>query len=163
MEQAVAEGRLLPELYFRLAVLVLRLPPLRARPDDVGPLLAHFLHTTARALGRPAPDVPPRLVQSLERHGWPGNARELANLAERACVLGASALDIRPVPAPAAADAPLGDGFNLSTHMEEVERALLERAIEETGGDRPAMTRLLGLERNTLCYKLNKYGLLDRT
>jgi two-component system, response regulator FlrC len=160
---AVAEGRLLPELYFRLAVLVLGLPPLRARPEDVGPLLTHFLHTAARSLGSPAPDVPSPTLAQLQRHGWPGNARELGNLAERACVMGVSALDIRPAPAPAAAGANLGDGFNLSSHMEQVERDLLERAIDETGGDRPAMSRMLGLERNTLRYKLNKYGLLDRT
>lgn len=163
VETALAEGRLLPELYFRLAVLVLSLPALRSRPEDIGPLLVHFLHTTARSLGRPAPAAPAQTLARLRRHGWPGNVRELGNLAERACVMGVSALDIRPTPAPDAASASLGDGFNLSSHMERVERGLLEQAIDETGGDRPAMSRKLGLERNTLRYKLNKYGLLDRT
>lgn len=162
VESAVAEGRMSPELYFRLAVLVLGLPPLRARPDDIEPLLEHLLRGSARVVGRPAPAVPPALLTRLRRHGWPGNVRELGNLAERACVMGASALDIQPAPGPAA-DPSLQDGFNLSLHLEQVERALLERAIEQTGGDRPAISRLLGLERNTLRYKLNKYGLLDRT
>ena len=78
--------------------------------------------------------------------------------------MGPGAYDQRPV---ARREEPatgrLEQGFNLSEHLEEVERALLSRAIDETGGDRTAMSRLLGLERNTLRYKLNKYDLLKRT
>jgi DNA-binding NtrC family response regulator len=165
IDRAVAEGAMLPELYFRLAVLVVRVPPLRTRSDDIEPLLDHFLVQAGRALSREAPTVDPHTRRRLANHGWPGNVRELANLAERAVVLGAQYLQITPLAAPGqggeAAD--LGDGFSLSGHLEQIERALLEQAIEETGGDRPAMSRLLGLERNTLRYKLNKYGLLDRT
>lgn len=165
IERAAADGSMLAELYFRLAVLVVQVPPLRDRLDDIPSLLDHFLAQTARALSRPVPVVDAPTRRRLARHGWPGNVRELANLAERAVVLGPTSLHIQPQ-APsggAATAADLGDGFSLSSHLERVERELLERAIDETGGDRPSMSRLLGLERNTLRYKLNKYGLLDRT
>ena len=92
VEDAVASGELLPELYFRLAVLVLRIPLLRDRPRDVAPLLDHFLRASSRILGRPVPEVSPSIIDGLQRHSWPGNVRELANLAERACVLGPGAL-----------------------------------------------------------------------
>ncbi len=162
----MAQGTVPPELYFRLAVLVVRLKPLRERPADIGPLLQHFVSLHGRVFERhPAPPSPHQ-VRALEAHDWPGNTRELANLAERAVVLGRSAFDRTrgdgrrsgPGAVPA-----LAEGFNLSEHLEEVERALLLKAIEETGGDRTAMSRLLGLERNTLRYKLNKYDLLRLT
>jgi DNA-binding NtrC family response regulator len=160
-----ARGSIAPELYFRLAVLVLRVLPLRERPADLAALLSHFLNVTAGAFGKPAPRPSKEQVARLASHGWPGNVREVANLAERAVVLGAEAFDMEikaPVGPPGALP-PLAEGFNLTEHLEEIERVLLVRAIEQTGGDRPAMSRLLGLERNTLRYKLNKYDLLDRT
>ncbi|RME20444.1 MAG: sigma-54-dependent Fis family transcriptional regulator [Deltaproteobacteria bacterium] len=161
----VAKGEFPAELYFRLAVLVLPLPPLRERPTDVPVLLDHFLAQHSRAFDTPAPSPSAGQLARLQSHGWPGNIRELANLAERAVVLGPDAFDMDVKPA-APADHPLpalAEGFNLAQHLEEIERTLLIRSIEQTGGDRPAMSRLLGLERNTLRYKLNKYGLLDRT
>jgi two-component system, NtrC family, response regulator HydG len=162
-ERHVASGALLPELYFRLAVLVVRIPPLRERPADINPLLDHFLATAGRAIGKSPPQISLAVRVRLAQHDWPGNALQLANIAERAIVLGVSALDfqIREPIAPGPSTQ-LGDGFSLSDHMGEVERQLLVTAIEETKGDRPAMSRLLGLERNTLRYKLNKYGLLDK-
>lgn len=163
VQDAVSAGAVVPELYFRLAVLPLRLPPLRERPEDIPSLLDHFLHASSRMLDRARPDLAAGQVAALQQHSWPGNVRELANLAERCCVLGPSVLEVPSTGAPAEAPGPLTEGFQLSNHLESVERRLLERALEQTGGDRPAMSRLLGLERNTLRYKLNKYGLLDRS
>lgn len=161
IDAKVAQGQVAPELYFRLAVLVVRLPPLRDRVADIAPLLAHFVSLHGRAFGRPPAQATDRQRRLLEAHGWPGNVRELANLAERAVVLGGDALDVMPRSARPAAEVALSEGFHLSAHLEEVERTLLRKAIAETGGDRTAMSKLLGLERNTLRYKLNKYGLLD--
>ncbi|MCK6506803.1 response regulator [Myxococcota bacterium] len=160
-----ARGSIAPELYFRLAVLVLRIPPLRERPGDLAALLSHFLNVTATAFGKVAPRPTRDQIERLGSHGWPGNVREVANLAERAVVLGPEVFDmeIKPPAGPPGTIPPLAEGFNLTEHLEEIERVLLVRAIEQTGGDRPAMSRLLGLERNTLRYKLNKYDLLDRT
>ena len=171
LDQHVSEDRFRPDLYFRLAVLVVPILPLRQRREDVGPLLRHFLEQRAQALELDTAQPSPAQLRTLEHHPWPGNARELANLAERVAVLGEGAFDLPAAPGAAVAagapepveQVPLGEGFNLSAHMEEMERALLVRAIEETGGDRPQMSKLLGLERNTLRYKLNKYKLLDRT
>ena len=101
-------------------------------------------------------------LSQLARHSWPGNVREVANLAERAAVLGERAFDMPIKQAPQSTPIARTGGFNLSSHMEDIERALLVQAIEQTGGDRPQMSRILGLERNTLRYKLNKYKLLKR-
>lgn len=161
----VAQGQLRPELYFRLAVLVVRLTPLRERPADLEPLLRHFLQIHGQAFGKSAAMPSSDQVATLATHGWPGNVREVANLAERAVVLGPSAYEmtIKPFTGNTGDLPQLAEGFNLPGHLEQIERALLVQAIEQTGGDRPAMSRLLGLERNTLRYKLNKYNLLDRT
>lgn len=161
----VARGVFRPELYFRLAVLVVRLTPLRERPADLEPMLKHFLQIHAASFGKAPPTISPDQLATLATHGWPGNVREVANLAERAVVLGPSAFDmtIKPYAGPSGDLPTLAEGFNLAEHLEQIERTLLVRAMDQTHGDRPAMSRLLGLERNTLRYKLNKYSLLDRS
>ncbi len=158
-----ARGELATELYFHLAVIVLHLSPLRERAEDVGPLLHHFVHHHARAFGKPPALPTSDQLAALQRHGWPGNLRELANLAERAVVLGPGAWEL-PATAVASGGLPaLGDGFDLAAHLEWTERTLLARAREQAGGDMKEMVRLTGLERNRLRYKLNKYQLLDRS
>lgn len=164
VEARAAEGRIRPELYFRLAVLIVRITPLRERPNDLVPLLHQFIHQHARVFNKDPVFPDPEQLASLRAHAWPGNAREISNLAERAVVLGAQAytMSIKPLSPVDTSMPPLAEGFQLAAHLEETERTLLLRAIDQTGGDRPEMCRLLGLERNTLRYKLNKYGLLDR-
>ena len=162
IDARVASGALRPELFFRLAVLIVPVPSLRERPKDIVPLLSHFLDLHAQAFERPRVRPSREQVARLTGHAWPGHVREIANHAERAAVLGEVAFDMPIKPAASASRVELSDGFNLSSHMETVERALLVQAIEQTGGDRPQMSRLLGLERNTLRYKLNKYKLLKR-
>jgi DNA-binding NtrC family response regulator len=163
VEMKVAQGAIRPELYFRLAVLTIRVPPLRERPKDIEILVGHFLAEFARTFGRPPPSPTPDQLDRLRAHAWPGNVRELANLAERAVVVGPEAfsIQVKPVSTGGSTIPKLTEGFNLPKHLEDIERMLLVRAIEQTGGDRPEMGRLLGLERNTLRYKLNKYSLLD--
>lgn len=159
-----AEGEIRPELYFRLAVLMVRITPLRERPNDLLALMHQFIHQHARIYNKEPVFPDPDQLAGLRAHSWPGNAREVSNLAERAVVLGpqAYAMDIQHQRPSATTVPPLAEGFDLSRHLEETERVLLLRAIEQSGGDRPTMCRILGLERNTLRYKLNKYGLLDR-
>jgi DNA-binding NtrC family response regulator len=163
VEMKVAQGAIRPELYFRLAVLTIKVPPLRERPKDIEILLQHFLQEFAGTFGRPPPAPTPDQIERLRAHAWPGNVRELVNLAERAVVVGPEAygIQVKTVPTGTSSIPKLTEGFNLPKHLEEIERMLLVRAIEQTGGDRPEMGRLLGLERNTLRYKLNKYSLLD--
>lgn len=166
IEVRAAAGTIAPELYFRLAVLVVRISPLRLRVHDIDPLLHHFAELHAAAFHKEVPLPSAAQLARLETHAWPGNVREVANLAERAVVLGASAFDmsVRPQSGNPPEVVPhLAEGFQLSDHLEGIERALLVKAVEQTRGDRGEMCKLLGLERNTLRYKLNKYGLLDKS
>jgi len=161
INQRVTDGAFRPDLFFRLAVLVMPIVPLRERPADVAPLLASML--AQHASSGESVSASPAQLRHLQRHRWPGNVRELANLAERAAVLGDIAFEMPVQADQSAAAAPvLEPGFNLSSHMEVMERRLLVQAMEQTGGDRPQMSRILGLERNTLRYKLNKYKLLKK-
>jgi two-component system, NtrC family, response regulator HydG len=158
----VAEGELRPELYYQLAVVVIPVPPLRRRPEDIVPLFRRGLRMYAQRYGRPEPELSPRLRDQLERHYWPGNIRELSNLAERTVVLGEDGFNLQVVEDPGAGMPKLEVGFSLSDYLETVERRILIEALRRCGGDRTAAGRLLGVERNTLRYKLNKYDLLDK-
>lgn len=156
----VAEGNLRPELYYALAVVVVRMPPLRERTEDILPMLDQALEMFARRYNRRRPDVSEEQARRLKRHAWPGNVRELVNLAERAVVMGNAVLDIESVTAAPAGLPTLEPGFSLPAYLESVERSILSEALRLSGGDRAQAGRVLGLERNTLRYKLNKYDLL---
>ncbi|MCB9762721.1 MAG: sigma-54-dependent Fis family transcriptional regulator [Alphaproteobacteria bacterium] len=153
------------ELYYRLAVLEVVVPPLRERPDDIEPLLTGWLAARAQDRGVDPPAPNGEQLKALRLHAWPGNLRELAAVVERALVFGNAAFDIqvhmKSMPGERLPE--LIEGFSLQQYLEEVERTLLVRAIDQTGMDRTHMSRILGVERNTLRYKLNKYGLLDRS
>ncbi len=148
-------------LYYRLAVLVVDIPPLRDRIAELPLLIDRILEERSDLAGREAPRPTAAQLERLKAYHWPGNLREAAAVCERALVFGAQAYDLPDVPgrSPEA----LQDGFNLSRYLETEERRLLEQALRQSGGDRTKMSKLLGVERNTLRYKLNKYGLLDRT
>ena len=158
----IAAGELRPELYYSLAVVVVQIPPLRRRLEDVVPLFEHAMGQHARRYHRQKPELDARMIEQLQRHTWPGNIRELVNLAERMVVMGREAAQFDVVPEAAPAPVPSFEaGFSLSDHLEQVERQILVEALRRAGGDRNVAGRILGVERNTLRYKLNKYGLLD--
>ncbi len=163
--QQVASGQLRPELYYKLAVVVVTVPPLRQRKEDIRPLFDVAVDYYSKRYRRPRPEVPDRIYRNLETHYWPGNIRELRNVAERAVVLGSDGLEFGVIRTSNSNSGlpKLEPGFSLARHLEDVERSILEEALRQTGGDRNAAGRLLGVERNTLRYKLNKYDLLDRT
>lgn len=156
----VAEQTLRSELYYALAVIVVEMPPLRERREDILPMFDRAIERLARRYTRTKPDLSEAQRQQLTRHAWPGNVRELLNLAERAVVMGSNRLDFEVVEASPPGLPNLEPGFSLSAHLEGVERAILEEAMRLAEQDRNAAGRLLGLERNTLRYKLNKYDLL---
>jgi len=161
--ELVSSGNLRAELYYGLAVVVIDIPPLRHRREDVIPLFEQGLAAYAARYQLETPTVKPDFTRRLQNHSWPGNVRELHNLAERTVVMGAdqSANDSAYL-APARDGLPeLKPGFSLSKWLEAMERQVLVEALRKCGGDRNAAGRLLGVERNTLRYKLNKYGLLD--
>ncbi len=158
----VAAGQFRQELFYALAVVVITVPPLRERKDDIIPLMERALSTLARRYSRPRPSLTAAKADRLREHAWPGNIRELLNLAERAVVMGPSAFDIESVESTSPGLPKIDLGFNLAAYLEGVERQILVEALRKADGDRNQAGKLLGVERNTLRYKLNKYGLLER-
>jgi transcriptional regulator with GAF, ATPase, and Fis domain len=156
LEEAVRLGSFRNDLYYRLNVVPVALPPLRERPEDLGPLVRNFLAVLA-------PDREVRLDPAaralLEAYEWPGNVRELRNALEHALVLGAGD-EIRPedLPAPVQ-DADAACGEEEGATLEEIERRCLAQALVKTGYNRTHAARLLGITRRTLGYRLRKYGL----
>ncbi|HSS40402.1 MAG TPA: sigma-54 dependent transcriptional regulator, partial [Polyangia bacterium] len=148
------------ELYYRLAVIEIELPPLRARPSDIPLLVAHALR------GRSARAVSEAAMQRLLANPWPGNVRELFHVLERAAVLcGGEVIDVGDLPdsiravAPARVPAVEDDDLTLSVAVAAVEKRLIARALERAKGNRSAAARLLGIGRPQLYAKLQEHGL----
>ena len=165
LDEMVSRGEFRSDLYFRLKVLSLHIPPLRERLEDLASLFEHFAALTARRYGMPAPVLSPELLEAARRHDWPGNVRELAHTVERAILLGgdgrldAHSLGLAPVPPVAASDPE--DVLNGLT-LEEAERRLIARALHETGGNVSESARRLGVSRMALRYRIRKLGLEPR-
>ena len=164
LDQMVSTGAFRSDLYFRLKVLSVHIPPLRERLDDLAPLFEHFGALTARRYGMPAPGFSPEILETARRYDWPGNVRELAHMVERAVVLGADrVLDVRALglaPASPASAAPGASGDALiGLTLEEAECRLIENALRETGGNVSESARRLGVSRMVLRYRIRKLGL----
>jgi two-component system response regulator AtoC len=158
---AIRDGRFREDLYYRLNVFRIELPPLRARRDDVVPLARHFLGVFARDLGRAPLALTPEAGRLLERHDWPGNVRELQNLMERAAVLSdgpeVDASFFRGLLSPPAE--PPDEDLLLDRAVEALERRLILRALGAADDNKAQAARLLGVSERTLWYKLKRYGL----
>jgi len=160
LRQAVTAGRFREDLYYRLAVVTLELPPLRRRPEDVAPLVENSLPLLAARLGRPAPEIDPAALTALERYSWPGNVRELLNVLEKTLVLCREEIitvdDLALVADPdRRGDA---DGLSLKRATEQLERDYIHRALAVTGGNRTQAAKLLEISLRNLLYKLKEYG-----
>ncbi len=163
----VEKGTFREDLFYRLFVVVIRIPPLRERPEDIPLLIQHFLQQSAKDNNRTIEAITPDALQVLNQHPWPGNVRELRNAIERMVVMARTPrLTLRDVPAdireraasPAVvATAPAPGAPPLS--MDEAEKNLIIRALKTTGGNRTAAAKQLGISRRTLHRKLNEYGL----
>ena len=159
----VSAGRFREDLYFRLAVFTIDVPPLAERLDDVAGLARHFADRLAAEAGRPPPVIRPEALQVLREHSWPGNVRELRNVVERALILG----DGRSV---RVADLPpelsrRGGGeeirVELGRPLEEVERDYLLATLRRFGENRTRTAAALGVSPKTLYNKLRRYALDD--
>ena len=168
----VRSGRFREDLFFRLHVVPIRLPPLRERPEDVEPLARMFLDRFAADLGRATRRLTPEALALLRAHHWPGNVRELENLAERLLVLGGEQpiapaelrglLPDAPVPdARADAGAPAAPVID-DVSLWEQEHALLVHALERTDGNQSGAARLLKISREQLRTRMRRYGLLPK-
>jgi DNA-binding NtrC family response regulator len=165
LDADVAAGSFRADLLYRLDVIRIVVPPLRARSDDIAVLLAHFLDRFAFKYGRPVPELPVEVAQTLIAYDWPGNVRELENVAERLVVMGGQRIRLEDVPvriaqarAQPATLLPTGD-LDLTQFLENLERELIRRALERARGNKAQAARSLGLSREALRYKLQKYDI----
>jgi transcriptional regulator with GAF, ATPase, and Fis domain len=164
LEARIAEGRFREDLFYRLNVVPLHLPPLRERPGDIPLLARHFVDRICRAEAIPAKELAAAALVRLAAHSWPGNVRELENSIEMAVALSGDrrlldAADFplrgRPAPAELAAATPLPDGgLNYAETLASIERNILRQALARSGGNKKAAAELLGLKRTTLCAKV---------
>lgn len=155
LRTAASAGTFREDLYYRLAVATVDLPPLRERREDVPLLFQHFLLAAASRYERTPPQAPPELMAALMAHDWPGNVRELRNLAERCVVFG----DDDPASISGLLATDRDAGGSLPEQMAFFEKSLIVEALRRTGGSVSAATEILGIPRKTLYDKLNKYGL----
>ncbi|HUS64104.1 MAG TPA: sigma 54-interacting transcriptional regulator [Kofleriaceae bacterium] len=171
LQEEVKQGRFREDLYYRLAVFTIFVPPLRDRAADIVPLATRFARQFAVELGQPVPTLTDEARGALEAYGWPGNVRELRNAIERAVVLtpeGAVGLGALPeaVQARAPIGAPAAGGpspFQLDGHvpaqLQEMERQAIVAALEACGGNQTQAARRLGISRRSLIYKMERFGL----
>ena len=163
VSQAVADGRLRQDLYFRLNTIALQIPPLRERTGDIALLAPRFLRRFAAAYGRPVERFTDHALRVLEEYAWPGNVRELEHVVERAVILAAgSRIDagdlpatLRQLPVRTAGQVSVPAGCSL----EEVERLAILQTLELTDWNKRQAAKLLGIHRPTLYNKLRKYRL----
>jgi DNA-binding NtrC family response regulator len=165
-------GRFRDDLYYRLKVVPILLPPLRERPDDIVPLAHYYAGVFAREFRKPALALSPAAEQALLRYPWPGNVRELRNVLERAILLQAGttveAGDLPPEilgapepPSPTTSPAALS--FEIppgGLSLEKLEDDLVRKALEQTRGNQTRASQLLGISRDSLRYRMKKMGLL---
>jgi two-component system response regulator AtoC len=166
----VAAGRFREDLYYRLNVVRLHLPPLRERPEDIHLLVEHFLALHAGRQGRDSPRISAEALRVLEACDWPGNVRQLENACERAVLLAEDGV-VRPHDLPPELTVDLGaawtgrevaDGdLSIKRHQAIMERELIARALARTGGNRSQAARLLEISYKAIVYKIRDYGIED--
>lgn len=168
LRDEVKAGKFREDLYFRLNVIPIEIPPLRQRSSDIPLILDVLLERFNKELGRNVEGIAEDALKSLERYSWPGNVRELKNMIERIVILYADADIVRLEHLPpelrgnALNGARAGCPFELpeeGVDLEAVERGLLSQALERTGGNQSQAARLLGISRYALRYRMEKYGL----
>lgn len=173
------DGTFREDLYYRLAVVPIQVPPLRDRSEDIAPLAEHFLRHVIADAKLPQLRLADDAIAALTAYDFPGNVRELRNLVERASILASgreidkslfpvslqeSGLTGKPnVRHPLSAKEWIDtqDGVNLNDTMQEVEKSILCKALDEAGGVQAVAARNLGISRSDIQYKLKKYGIIS--
>lgn len=167
LEGQVKEGKFREDLYYRLNVVNINIPPLRSRREDIEPLTRHFLQKYAAETGRKITDLAPRALSCLLAYDWPGNVRELQNAIERAVVLSkGSVLTPRDFPQSLQGDDQIclqipEKGGSLTEILEDLERQLILQTLQREEGSQTRAADTLGIKRTTLRYKMEKYRLID--
>jgi len=162
----VEEGKFREDLFYRLQVIPIDLPPLRDRTDDIPMLVEHFLEKKATQLNKKRPNMNENAIKELLKYCWPGNVRELENVIERAVVL-CEGEEIGLIDLPILLGDPSRMTLNLPREdlpldqaLEDLERQLIGRALEKSKGVKTETARILGLKTGALYYKLEKYGMI---
>lgn len=188
LEEAVRDKRFRRDLFFRLQVIELNVPPLRQHPTDIAPIAQYFLDKFAAQAHRPVRGFSPLALQKLQKHDWPGNVRELRNVVERAVILGDQEIlgpddivltrlrlddDAPPAPSTQASAAPnsgldtsvdpavdlWGSFIQKNTTLDEMDRLYIEAVLKATDWNKSKASRILQIERTTLDRRLKKYGI----
>jgi len=173
LEGAVQEGILREDLFYRLNVIPIQLPPLRERREDIPLLIAHFLQKFSKELGKDVRAVAPEAMAVLERYHWPGNIRELENVLERAIVLGgADMVGVESLPESVRRERPVKglesveipeDGLDLEATLDAIEGRYLQRALDRTGGVQTKAAELLKMTFRQFRYKLQKHQTMRKS
>jgi transcriptional regulator with GAF, ATPase, and Fis domain len=160
LKQMVSDGRFQDDLYYRLNVIPIEIPPLRARRQDIPVLIEHFVDKHRKRTGKKIDRVDTEVMQVLQRYDWPGNVRELENTIERAVVLATgpvvTAASISLLGATSAPPTGLPT-LRLHHNLEWVERETIRRALEQSGGIKKDAAEIMGISQRALSYYLSKY------
>jgi transcriptional regulator with PAS, ATPase and Fis domain len=179
LEEFIRSGRFREDLYYRLKVIDIHVPPLRERREDIPELVAHFMHFYSGRCGREVIDIEDDALAALKTYRWPGNIRELENVIERAVVVAdgpvitlrelpselvreneaAARLPSWPQPDADGSGTPIAGLAEQRQQRERYEREALVRALAKAGGNKAEAARVLGVPRSTLVSRLKKYGL----
>jgi two-component system response regulator PilR (NtrC family) len=170
LSKAVAEGRFREDLFYRINVIPIALPPLRERREDIPLLANHFLAKYTEQMGKSITGIARPALELLQQYDWPGNIRELENVMERAVALERtptilpdslpqSTRNGGPKPAPAAAETLPETGFDLEAHVKEIERGYIAQALEQAGGVQVKAAELVGMSFRSFRYYVKKYNL----
>ena len=168
IQEAIANGSIREDLFYRLSAIEIHIPPLRERKEDIALLAAHFIEKYASELRRPAPTISPEALQLLTQYSWPGNVRELRNTIERALILGhGNVVTVEHLPKELTASATQEPESGLSFQLPEtgfrltaLEKQLVEQALDSTKGNQVQAARMLGISRDAFRNRMKKHGLL---
>ena len=173
LDEMVSAKRFREDLFYRINVIPIHLPPLRERREDVELLASHFLETYCRIIGKRIETFSTEAIEALRGYHWPGNIRELENVVERAVALETSGRiepaslpsEVRSRPARPSADAPAElpeEGFDVEAHLETLRKSYMNEAMARAGGVQSRAARLLGMTFRSFRYFAKKYGLGGR-
>ena len=166
VDEALADGSLRQDLYYRLAVIRIEIPPLRARPDDIPFLVQHFIEKFGRIFSNRLVGVDPRALEALQRYRWPGNVRQLENLIESLFAMGIEGrikLEDLPEAIRSEEEAAVGadEGEGVPAPLSEAERAAVEKALRACDGNKSRAAAMLRISRTRLYRKIREYGLTE--
>jgi Nif-specific regulatory protein len=168
LEQMVADGSFRQDLFYRLVVFPIELPPLRDRRDDIPLLVDHFIEKYARDTGKRVKGIEPTAIAALKFHDWPGNVRELENVIHRSLLI-ADGQEITTDDLPPGLGSRSGDAgltasapISVAMSLDELEHAAIKKALKRHGGNLSDVARQLGIGRSTLYRKLEQYGLREK-